>query len=157
MATYLLSPYWSTIAIAMIQDLQTRPQIAQFISDLLNVTVSNLLQLTQSYTIPYLVLTKKRQLLQKVADACGASIYSICMRNTTMAAILAKLLLRASVETESIIMPLLVEVAPEFDSIDLFGLARAESVPAASELLKTASEEDAKNDSKVSSLSPVYC
>lgn len=127
----------------MAQDLQRRPQIAQYLSDLMSITVSELLRLTQTYTLPYLVLTKQQNILQRVADACNRSIKDICMEPANTSAILAYILLRSPSDAEVTIMSALQSVSSEFLNVDCAELIKAEPVLIASELLKTAGDADA--------------
>ena len=146
----LFTPYWRTIAITVVQDLQRRPQVAQQMSDLLAMTVTDFLRLTQYHTTPYLVLTKKRDILQRVADACGRSIKDQCMDHNNLAAVLAYILLQPSKDTEDMIMGLLRAASSEFDHVDCAELVKGEPMLTASELLKAAGEDDDLKKSRVS-------
>ncbi len=146
----LFMPYWRTIAPYVVKDLLRRPQVAQHLSDLLAMSVSEFLCLTQVYTIPFLVLTKKRDILQKIADACGRTIMPLCMDHNNMAAILSCILLQSSEETENVIMALFSAASPDFNQIDHIDLIRAEPILTASELLKAASEDNPALKSRVS-------
>lgn len=145
----LFRPYWRTVAPTVIKDLQRRPQIPQYMSDLLGISVPEFLSLSQMYTIPYLVLTKKREILQKIANACGRTTKALCMDHNNMAAILAYILLQSSGEMESVIMNLLNAVSSEFSNLDCAELVRAEPILTASELLKAAGEDDDVKKAKV--------
>ena len=159
MALRLFSPYWRTVSVNIIKDLQSRPQIAQYMCDLLNIKVPELLRLTQLYTVPYLVLTKKRDLLQRVADANdpSISIESLCMKSTNMAAILAYLLVRPSTDVESMTIGLLVEAAQEFRNVDLADLIRPEAILVVTHLLKAAGEEDDSRKPRVGVADFISC
>ncbi|KAL8809103.1 MAG: hypothetical protein Q9200_003724 [Gallowayella weberi] len=137
-----LGPYWRTLAPMIVQDLQRRPQIAQHVSDLLSVTVSELLRLTQAYTLPYFVSTKQPDILQRIANACNRSIKELCLEPVNMSAILAYMLLRSPSEAEVTIMTALQIVSSEFNHVDCAELVRAEPVLIALELLKAASDSD---------------
>ncbi|KAL8891174.1 MAG: hypothetical protein Q9215_001770 [Flavoplaca cf. flavocitrina] len=138
----LLAPYWRTLAPTVAQDLQRRPQIAQYLSDLMSVNVAELLRLTQAYTIPYLVLTKQQHILQRVADACGRSIKDLCMEPVNTSAILAYILLRSASDAEITIMTAFQSASSEFLNVDCAELIKAEPVLIASELLKAAGDAD---------------
>ena len=147
----LFSPYWRTISINIVKDVQSRPQIAQYMCDLLNIKVPEFLSLTQTSTIPYLILTKKRDLLQRVAESCSpaCSIETLCMKPQNMAAILSYLLLRSSVDVEGMAMTLLSETSPDFANCDLGDLIRIEPILTVTELLKAAGEEDESQKPRV--------
>lgn len=133
-------------------DIQRRPQIAQQLSDLLGMTVTEFLLFTQIHTVPYLVLTKKRDILQRVADSCNRSAKTLCMDHNNLAAILACILLQESDDMESMIMALFAVVSPEFGKIDCMELLKAEQPLTASELLKAAGEDDESRRHKVSAI-----
>lgn len=151
-AMKLFAPYWRTIAVSVIQDLHRRPQIAQQISDLLAMSVSDFLSMTQVYTVPFLVLTKKQDILQRIADACGQTIMSLCREHNNLAAILSCVLLRTSSDVEDLVMALLNAVSPEFSNVDCSELLRSEPQATASELLRAAGEDDEVMKTKVSTL-----
>ena len=134
----------------MVNEIQRRPQIAQQLSDLLGLTVNEFLQTTQVHTVPYLVLTKKREILQRVADACNRSAKTLCMDHNNLAAVLACILLQGFEDLENMIMGLFTAVSPEFSKIDYTELLKAEQPLTASELLKLAGEDDEAKQEKVS-------
>ncbi|KAL8800291.1 MAG: hypothetical protein Q9182_005285 [Xanthomendoza sp. 2 TL-2023] len=137
-----LAPCWRALAPMIVQDLQRRPQIAQHVSDLLSVTVSELLRLTQVYTLPYFVLTEQQDILQRIANACNRSIKELCLEPINMSAILAYMLLRSPSEAEVTIMTALQSVSSEFNNVDCAELVKSEPVLIALELLKAASDSD---------------
>lgn len=146
----LFAPYWRTIAVAVVQDIHRRPQIAQQISDLLAMSVSDFLSMTQVHTVPNFVLTKKQDILQRIADACGQSIMVLCREHNNLAAILSCVLLRTSSDVESLVMALLNAVSPEFGNVDCAELLKSEPQSTASELLRAAGENDETKRPKVS-------
>ena len=151
----LFAPYWRTVAVTVVQDLQRRPQIAQQLSDLLAMSVSEFLSTTQIYTVPFFVLTKKQDVLQRIADACGLSIMALCREHNNLAAILSCILLKTSSDVESLVMALLNAVSPEFSNVDCVELLKSEPQATASELLRAAGENDEGKKTKVSR--SVYC
>lgn len=155
-AMRLFMPYWRTIAPHVVKDLLRRPQVAQHLSDLLAMSVSEFLRLTQVYTVPLLVLTKKREILQKIADACGHTIMQLCMDHNNMAAILSCILLQPSEDVENVIVALFNAASPDFSQLDHIDIIRAEPILTASELLKAASEDDPSLRSRVSTGFPSF-
>ena len=139
-ALRLFEPYWRTLAVAIVVDLSKRPQICQQVCDLLGIAVQRFLVMTQSYTIPFLILTKRRDILQRIAAANGPddSIMSICLEEEQLAAILASLLLNTSSEPDATIASLLSEASPEFRDIDIQEIFRSDPTRIAFELLKAA-------------------
>jgi len=157
-AMRMFEPYWRTIAVTVVKDLQSRPQVPQRICDLLNIKVSQFLQMTQFFTVPYLVLTKKKDILQKIADACGPehSVKSICVGHAQLAAILSCLLLQPSNDAEIMILSLLCHASPEFKDADFQELMRSEPMLTAFELLKVAGEEEEGRSSQVNNQVSVF-
>ncbi|KAF2813925.1 protein kinase rad3 [Mytilinidion resinicola] len=143
--TDMLRPFWRSIGPTVIKDLQTRPQKAQQLSELLGMSVNQMLLMTQTETLPYLVLTKKKDVLQRIASARGTSIQDVCTQpRKNLAAILALLLRQQSPDVEKSAMDTLVEIAPAFqeNDNDLSSWIKLEPILVACELLKAAAEED---------------
>lgn len=147
----LMKPFWRSIAIIVVKELQNRPQIAQQLSDLLGITVAEFLILTKTSTLPYLILTNRQDVLRRVAQAHGSevSIWDICVERVNMAVILAYLLLQPSTDPESMIAALLRQASSEFENTNLADLVRAEPILIAFELLKAAAEDDEIRKPKV--------
>lgn len=139
-ALRLFAPYWRTVAPTVVQDLQRRPQVAQYLSDLLSLNVSELLRLTQVYTLPYFVLTKQQDLLQRIANACGQSIKDLCRVQSNMSAILAYIMMRSGGEAEATIMTALQVISSDFVNVNCSELVKSEPVLTATELLKAAGD-----------------
>lgn len=146
----LFAPYWRTIAVTVVQDIHRRPQIAQQMSDLLAMSVSEFLSMTQVYTVPFFVLTKKQDVIQRLADACGQSTMVLCREHNNLAAILSCVLLRDCNDVESLVMALLNSVSPEFRNVDCAELLKSEPQSTASELLRAAGENDGMQRPRVS-------
>ncbi|KAF2086780.1 putative phosphatidylinositol 3 and 4-kinase [Saccharata proteae CBS 121410] len=150
----LLKPYWSSVAFEVVKDLIARPQKAQRLSDLLEISVNQLLLMTQVETLPYLVLTKKKDVLKRIASARGpkTTIQDVCMQpRRNLAAILSKLLLHPSANIEATAVDILSEVAPAFADFDLSNLIQTEPVLIACEMLKAAvgQEEEKKKEASM--------
>lgn len=148
-AMKLFAPYWGTIAVTVVQDLHRRPQITQQVSDLLAMSVSDFLSMTQIHTVPFFVLIKKQDILQRIADACSQSIMALCREHNNLAAILSCVLLRTSSDVESLVMNLLNAVSPEFSNVDCAELLKSEPQATASELLRAGGEADEAKKAKV--------
>jgi len=145
----LFAPYWRTIAPAVVIDLLKRPQVVQQLADILAVTVAGFLVFTQTYTTPFLVLTKKREVLQRIADSSNRSPKQLCMDHSNLAAILACILMQESEDIEGMIMALFSNISPEFGKIHYTDLLKAEQPLTAAELLKAATDEDDSGKQKV--------
>lgn len=135
----LCRPFWSSIAPSAVRDLLSRPQKVQSLCELLRIDIDRFLVLTQHYTIPTLVLTRKRDILQRIAAARGKgeSIHQLCVQPATnLAAILALLLNQPVADPEGEALQCLSDVSPTFRGIDLTSIVKIDPVLAACEMLK---------------------
>ena len=146
-----MTPYWRTIAITVVKDINSRPQIAQQMCELLNMSMASFLVLTQVYTVPYLILFKKGDVLRRIAEACDPrqSVQMICTEPANLTATLAYLLLQQFDDVEGMIMELLREASPGFEAVDLPDILRGHPIPLAGELLKVAGEGDELKKTRV--------
>ena len=141
----LFRPYWRTIAVSAVQDLHFRPQKAQQLCDLLRINVNQLLVLTQNDTVPTLVLTKRKDVLQRLATARGngTGVQDLILQpRTNLAATMALLLSQPTSDIEQSALDCLNEVAPGFKNSDLSNLVKIDPVAIACEMLKTAGDQD---------------
>jgi serine/threonine-protein kinase ATR len=151
----MFRPFWRSIGPAVIKDLQNLPQKAQQLSDLLGMSVNQMLLMTQTETLPHLVLTKRVNVLQRIATARGTSIQDICTQpRRNLACILALLLCQPVAHIEESAMEALAAVAPAFreNENSLASWIKLEPVLVACELLKTAAEENDARKPQVSLL-----
>ncbi|KAL1301669.1 hypothetical protein AAFC00_005888 [Neodothiora populina] len=141
----LLRSYYRSIAIAVVQDIITKPQKIQQLAELLEMRINSFLVLTQRETIPFLVFTKKTDVLQRIAMARGpdTSIQDIILSPpSNLAAVLAYLLAQPSSDVEQSAMNHLTDVAPGLRNSDLAGFIKLDPVLIACEMLKAAADED---------------
>ena len=139
----LLAPFWHSIAVSVVQDLQVKPQKAQQLCDLLGKDVNQFLLLTQREILPTLVLTKKRDILQRIASARGNdnTIHHICLKPlNNLAGILTLLLVQYAPAAEDAAFECFIEVDEEFRKTDLSSLVKCDPGLVACELLKYCSD-----------------
>ena len=147
----LFQPFWRSIAVAVVQELHSKPQKAQQLCDLLSMDVNSFLMLTQREILPFLVLTKRKDILQRVANARGhgATVEDIIMQpSTNLAAILAFLLSQSSHEAEELAFSCLTEVAPDLRKTDMTSLVKVNPVLVACEMLKLGGEQSPERKSR---------
>lgn len=146
----LFRPYWRTIAVRVVKDLHSRPQKAQQLCELLGITVTRLLLQTQAETIPYLISTGNKNILQRIATARGIAIRDVCLAPSKhLAMTLAHLLLQNFTEPSQEILQLLCAAAPEFSETDVPELIRLEPILIACEMFKVAGEQPPSKKSSV--------
>lgn len=148
----MFSPFWRTIAHTAVSDLQNRPQTVQLMAELLSISVPEFLVETQAYTLPWLVLAKKTDIITKISQAREDDDPSKAIISN-MVAIMPLLLVQAVPDIETFIMGLLRGVSPAFDKIDLVQCLGIGAIEVAVELLKNAGDED---DSKKSRVGPIF-
>jgi serine/threonine-protein kinase ATR len=148
----MFSPFWGTVAIEAVKDLLVRPQTTQLMADLLGISVSEFLVLTQSHTLPWLVLLGKPEVIKRIAEARKDSqVWLSCMETSNLVAILPLLLIQNVPDTETYVMKLFKAISSQFKEIDFTDLLRVEPASQALHLLKLAGDAD---DSKKSRVSP---
>ncbi|USW55643.1 Putative phosphatidylinositol 3-/4-kinase, catalytic domain, FATC domain, UME [Septoria linicola] len=147
----LFQPFWRSVAVAVVQELHSRPQKAQQLCDLLSMDINIFLKLTQRETLPFLVLTKRKDVLQRIANARGngTTVEDVCMQpRTNLAAILAFLLSQSSHEAEDLAFSCLTDVAPDLSKTDLSSLVKVDPVLVACEMLKLSGEQSPDRKSR---------
>ncbi len=120
-------------------------------ADLLGMSVSEFLVLTQSHTVPWLVLNRQVVVIKRIAEARReAEEWKICTDPMNWCPILALLLVQNVPDLESFVMGQLKEVSSRFKEFDLADLIRIEPASTALCLLKAAGEADDGKKSRVS-------
>jgi len=148
----MFSPFWRTIAHTAVKDLQSRPQTAQLLAELLSISVSELLADTQAHTLPWLVLDGKTDIIGRISQACdGKDPSQVILDN--VAAIMPHLLVQNVPDIEVFILQLLRNVSSDFNDIDLVDCVKMAPIHIALELLKNAGDE---NDSRKSRVSIIF-
>ncbi len=148
----LLRPFWRTIAVIVAKNFQTRPIIAQSLCDFLGtgMNVDVLLMFIEEYALPYLILTRKKDLVLRIALAHGQTMspFDLCTKSNNFAAILSYLLTQSGKEAEHLVMSLLLDTSSEFKQQDLSAWIRLEPILIACELLKAIVDAGSEHSSK---------
>lgn len=137
---------------AVVKNLQTRPYMAEQLCELLGMKVDGFLRLTEVHVLPYLVLTRKRDIICRIGASRneGETPFDVCSEQNNLAAILAFLLSQHSNNPEAMIMSLLAEIDPAFKSRTLSDLVRIEPILIACDLLKSLGDAGEQNKERVS-------
>ncbi|KAJ5108762.1 hypothetical protein N7456_005437 [Penicillium angulare] len=135
----LFRPYWRTLSVEVVKNLQSRPYMAEQLCELLGMKVDSFLRLTEVYVLPYLVLTRKRDIIARIGASRdeAESPFDVCSEKNNLAAILAFLLSQECKNPEAMIMSLLAEIDPAFKGRTLAELVRIEPILIACDLLKS--------------------
>jgi serine/threonine-protein kinase ATR len=139
----LFKPFWSSVATHVVKDLITCPQKAQQLSELLSLSVNELLLLTQTDTVPYMILARKQDVLLRIAQARGltTAVQELWLQpSKNLAAVLSLLLVQQSPDVEQASVALLQDAAPGFNETDLSALVKLDPILIACEILKHAGD-----------------
>lgn len=148
----MLRPFWRSIGPTVVKDLQSRPQTAQLMADILGTSVTELLISIQADVLPWLVLAKKKEVILRIAQARNdEDPGATCLDAANLGPILAILLVQNVTDLENFILALLRDISPIFNGFEFVDLLRSEPMLIAVELLKNAGEEDDSRKSRVCS------
>ncbi len=131
----------------MVKDMVSRPQTTMVVAELLSTSVPELVLRLQRYALPWLVLTKRKEVVQKIAEfRAEKEAWQPCVDNANLGSILALLLAQDVVpaEIESFTMTLLRHISSHFNGLSLVDLVRAEMLQTTLELLKAAGDADSR-------------
>ncbi len=149
----LFNPFWGTIAYRVVKDLHSRPQLTQSVADLLSMTVPDLLVLTQTHALPWLVLEEGRDVISRIAQARGdGGGDEAVVRNLPV--VLSRLLTQSKQDIETYIIDLMNTYGLKFNENELTIYLRSVAVQIASELLKQAGDEADNSPSRVNNITP---
>ena len=153
-AAGLLKPFLRTIAAIVVRNFSSQPIIAQSLCEFLGtgMNVDVLLMLIEEYALPYLIVTKKKEIIQRIVRAYGDSmtVFDLCTKDNNLAAILSYLLShfgRPNVDSANLILSLLADISPDFGRHDLADWIKLEPILIACELLKSIGDGHAAEDS----------
>ncbi|KAM5379618.1 hypothetical protein ACJZ2D_003812 [Fusarium nematophilum] len=139
----LFEPFWPSLAYMATKDMVHRPQMSRTIAELLQVSVNELLLLIQTHALPWLVLDKQRDVIQKIAEARREpEMWLPLMDPSNLAATLALLLIQDTEDIAGFSKSRLDEISPHFQKESLLSLFESEPVLIVMELLKAAGEAD---------------
>jgi serine/threonine-protein kinase ATR len=116
----MFNPFWDDVAIAAVKDLLVRPQTTQLMADILGTSVPELLLLTQSSTLPHLVLSGQIDVIGRITQARGDDEnLKTCMEPSNFAPILALLIVQNISDIEALTTSVLRAVSPLFKEQDM--------------------------------------
>ncbi|GAM33244.1 ATR checkpoint kinase [Talaromyces pinophilus] len=145
----LLRPFWRSLSVTVVKNLRNRPHMAEQLCDLLGMSVDSFLQLTEVHTLPYLVYTRRREIIMRIAAAYPSkSAFELCMERNNFASIIAYLLSQPEENHEAMIYSLLVDIDPKFKETSVTMLLKTEPIPITRELLKNMGDAGDGHDGK---------
>ncbi|CAH0039431.1 unnamed protein product [Clonostachys solani] len=137
----LLDPYWRNLAYLTTKDMVHRPQRSRAVAELLQMSISELLLLIQAHALPWLVLEKRQDVIQKLADARQESDPEHVIMNN-LAPIITLLLVQEVEDVTAFANSRIAEIAPKLHHTSLVELIRSDPVLLAMEFLKAAGDAD---------------
>lgn len=154
----LFAPFWRTLGFTAIKDLVSKPQTSKMVAELLHTSVTVLLKLVQAHALPWLVLTRKREVIQKIAEARGETeAWEPLIDGHNLGATLALLLVQDVADLPSYCMSLFRHVSPHFEDFSLVDLLASEPTLTALELFKACGDADDSRKPRVSSEVRLVC
>nr|XP_036588838.1 protein kinase Rad3 (phosphatidylinositol 3) [Colletotrichum truncatum]KAF6800480.1 protein kinase Rad3 (phosphatidylinositol 3) [Colletotrichum truncatum] len=146
----LFEPFWRNLAYFAVKDMVARPQISRSLAELMQISVNEFLLLIQSHAMPWLVLMKKKDVIQKIAEARGEKdIWVPIIDGANAGGIYALLLVQEVPDIEEFVMSRLSEVSPHMKSSSFVELMQSEVVSIVLELLKAAGEADEARKTRI--------
>jgi len=147
----LFQPFWSSIAYSVVKDMLSRPQTTRMVAELLQLSISGLLRLVQRHALPWLILTKKRDIVQKIAEARGESdTWQACLDTANFPPIIALLMIQDAPDIAEMSMSLLKQASAHFEGLTLVELLRTEPLLISLELLKSGVDANETRKTRVS-------
>ena len=147
----MFSPFWSSISIKVVEQMRSRPQILQRLSEILDIRDSVFLDRTQNFTVPMLVLGQHRDVVEQMSQKMVVPVWEMLKEN--MPFVLAVLFTqegsRVKLGIEFLIDLMAVNIANEKNkpTIDTKSLIFSCRTPLTVELLKMlAREGDVKRE-----------
>ncbi|KAK4155321.1 hypothetical protein C8A00DRAFT_42044 [Chaetomidium leptoderma] len=146
----LFQPFWTNLAFSVVKDLVSKPQTAQMVADLMQMGVPDLLLMLQQHCLPWLVLTKKREVIQKITGARGETEpLRACVDAANLPSILALLLVQDAPDIATHAMSLLGHVSSQGHRFELVELLRTDPLTIALELFKAGADANAARRARV--------
>ncbi|KAL8413730.1 hypothetical protein RB594_005107 [Gaeumannomyces avenae] len=137
----LFEPFWKSIAFTTVKDMIARPQTTRVTAEILQLSVTEHLLLVQQSALPWLVLTRKKEVIQKIAEARGETeVWKPCLDNANLSYILALLLVQEAPNIQEFVLSTLQHISSHFNNITFQALIGSETVLTVLELLRDAGE-----------------
>ena len=77
----MFSPFWHSISIKVVEQMRSRPQILQRLSEILDIRDSVFLNRTQNFTVPMLVLGQHRDVVEQMSQKMVVPVWEMLKEN----------------------------------------------------------------------------
>ncbi|KAI1864693.1 hypothetical protein JX265_008417 [Neoarthrinium moseri] len=139
----LFEPFWRHLAFHSVKDLASAPKLTRLLAELLELPIPEFLKLIQRDALPWLVLHKKRDVIQKIAEArSDLGTHQPILDKDNLGPIVALLLVQDAPDVATHAMDLLRHASSHFDQLSLGDVVLLEPVMICLELLKAAGDAD---------------
>lgn len=139
----LFDLYWSSLAYLAVKDVATQPKLTRLLAEIQDMSLDQLLLHIQTYALPYLVLNKKKDIIQMIAEVRNETEpWQPCLDIANLGPILALLLTQEAADVQEYTMSLLRHISSHFDEFNLVDLLQIEPLATALNILKAAADAD---------------
>ncbi|TGJ81418.1 hypothetical protein E0Z10_g7330 [Xylaria hypoxylon] len=130
---------WSQVSL----DIVAQPKLTRLLAEMQDVSLAQLLLHIQTYALPYLVLNKKKDVIQMIAGVRNETEpWQPCLDNANLGRILALLLTQETTDIQEYTMSLLRHISSHFDEFSLADLLQIEPLATTFHILKAAADAD---------------
>jgi serine/threonine-protein kinase ATR len=134
-----------------------QPKLTQLLAEMQDMTIAQLLLHIQTDALPYLVLNKRKDVIQKIAEARNETEpWQPCLDNANLGRILALLLTQETADIQEYTMSLLRHISPHFDEFSLVDLLQIEPLATTLNILKAIADAGENRKPHVRSSSVSY-
>lgn len=143
----LMSPFWPTISVSVLKRHISQPQIIPRLTTLLSITPKDFFSRTRKYTVPYMVLTKRMDVLELISEALVTPIEKLILENISKT--VAVLLMHESDDIGSFVMSTLAAVHRPMKRLDLSRIVIPHRLDIVFEVLKLHDPDDDERSRKI--------
>lgn len=143
----LMTPFWPTISVSVVKRQETRPQLMSCFADLLSVTPEDFLAQTHRYTVPFMVLTKRKDVLLRISEALELQVERLLLSDISKT--VAVLLIQGSSDLGEFVMQSLIDIHQPFSNVKLQQIVNTSRLEIACEVLKLHDPEDKEKSERI--------
>ncbi|KAI5284884.1 serine/threonine-protein kinase M1, partial [Ascosphaera aggregata] len=141
----LFKPFWRTISILAIVNMDKRPKILSQLCELTMMSLEAFLRSSQEYIIPYLVSMKKYDIIEMIDPERRLSCMDICKQESNLTSLLAFLLTQPSGNYDTLVTSTFTDMSPDTDSHTLNEWVSIQGIEVTCELLRELGESTQEN------------
>lgn len=158
----LFRPFWRTVSILTVVNIDSRPQILSHLCELTAMSFEAFLSSAQEHIIPYLVSMRKYETIEMIDPDRRMSCFDICRKDGNLTSLLAFLLTQPSDDYDALVTSTFHDMAPNSETHTLSDWVSIQGIEITCELLRELGEATQETRGKylaaltlVSSLKPI--